>query len=166
MICENCGKNTATTHIKHTVNGVKTEKHLCTACAAKLGYTVNFSNSFSEILSSMFGDNLPDTAENIKSCECCKTTFSDIVKTGKMGCPQCYTTFYEQLLPYIKRIHGNVNHIGKRPNRSPLAVSNNETRIMSLRSVLNELIQNEEFEKAAEIRDEIRSLEREGDRNE
>lgn len=166
MLCENCGKNTATTHIKRSVNGVFTEKHLCTECAAKLGYSVGFSDGFAEILSSMFGDTLPEKSAGSVKCSCCNTAFSDIVKTGKMGCPECYNAFYEQLLPYLKRIHGNVNHIGKMPNSSPLAVSNDETRILSLKRELNKLIVAEEFEKAAQIRDEIRKLEGKGGKNE
>lgn len=166
MFCENCGKNTATTHIKHTLNGVMSEKHLCTECAAKLGYSMKFADSFSDILSSMFGDTEIAQIGNEIKCEFCGASFSDIVNTGKIGCPECYTTFLDKLLPYLKRIHGNVKHIGKIPNNAPLAISNDKTRIISLRSELEKLIQNEEFEKAAKVRDEIRELERKGEDNE
>ena len=37
MLCQNCGKNQATTHVKKTINGETTELHLCAACAAKQG---------------------------------------------------------------------------------------------------------------------------------
>lgn len=163
MLCENCGKNIATTHIKRSVNGVNTEKHLCSACAQKLGFSAGFSGGFADILASMFGDTLPEQTENEKICPCCKSSFSDIVKTGKMGCPECYNTFLDRMLPYLKRIHGNVRHIGRIPNMSPLAVADNETRILSLRRELNRLIENEEFENAAKVRDEIRSLEEKRD---
>ena len=37
MLCQNCGKNQATTHVKKTINGETSELHLCAACAAKQG---------------------------------------------------------------------------------------------------------------------------------
>lgn len=43
MLCQNCGKNEATTHIKRIVNGEPSELHLCTACAEHLGYADVFS---------------------------------------------------------------------------------------------------------------------------
>ena len=37
MMCQNCGKSPATTHVKRTVNGKTAEWHLCAECAAKQG---------------------------------------------------------------------------------------------------------------------------------
>ncbi|MBE6805832.1 MAG: hypothetical protein E7526_04870 [Ruminococcaceae bacterium] len=157
MMCENCGKNPVTTHIKKVVNGISTEKHLCAACAKGYGFSPFKSNTFSGILSSMLGEyNEP---KNTKQCACCGSTFNDIVNSGKVGCAACYEKFGEELLPYLKRLHGNVKHIGKVPNASPLAVATVNDRINALRAELNLLIKNEEFEKAATVRDEIRKLE-------
>ncbi len=33
MLCENCQKREATYHVTQTINGHKTEKHLCGQCA-------------------------------------------------------------------------------------------------------------------------------------
>ena len=61
MLCDNCGKNNATTHIHSVVNGVLTEKNLCGYCAAKEGYGNFAGNGFAQMLASMFGDVLqPD----------------------------------------------------------------------------------------------------------
>lgn len=154
MICQQCGMKTATTHIKKIVNGVVTEKHLCSDCAQKN----NLSNSFAGALASMLGDFTPKSQ---KKCDCCGYTMQSITRSGKVGCAECYNTFYEELLPYIKRLHGNVEHLGKIPNKSPLVVSTKEGRIAALKSELSNLVKNEEFEKAAEIRDKIRELEKE-----
>ena len=35
MLCSECGKNPATVHLMQSVNGVKTERHLCAECARK-----------------------------------------------------------------------------------------------------------------------------------
>mgnify|MGYP002588164185 CR=1 FL=1 len=43
MLCQNCGKNEATTHIKQVINGDTAERHLCSECAEHLGYGDAFS---------------------------------------------------------------------------------------------------------------------------
>lgn len=167
MKCENCGINTATTHIKKVINGVVTEQHLCQACSAKTGYSTFGSNSLASMLASVFGDaSSAYLSPSTKKCDQCGCSFSDIVNSGVVGCSSCYTAFYDELLPYLKRIHGSVTHIGKIPNRAPLSVLNEKTEIELLRAQLSDVIIKEEFEKAAEIRDRIRQLERQGDNNE
>lgn len=157
MMCEKCGKYKATTYIKKVINGVSQEVKLCPTCAKNFGYNTFSNNSFAGFLSSMFGEyELP---QNSKTCECCGSTFNDIAKNGKVGCSKCYDTFTEELLPYLKRLHGNVKHVGKMPNMSPLAVSTVADRINALRNELNTLVKNEEFEKAAKVRDQIKELE-------
>lgn len=160
MICEKCGKNNATTHIRSIVNGVMHEKHLCGYCAASEGYNDIKSNNLSQLLSSMFGDTLSLTADaQVVRCGCCGSTFADIAESGKCGCSECYATFYGQLLPYLKRVHGSTKHIGKIPNRAPLAVKQSEDTIDGLRNMLNQLVREENYEQAAVIRDKIRKLE-------
>ena len=43
MLCQNCGKNEAVTHIKQIINGEMDEAHLCRDCARHLGYDDIFS---------------------------------------------------------------------------------------------------------------------------
>ncbi len=175
MICEHCKKNEATTHIHTVINGVVTEKNLCGYCAAKLGYNQFGTNSLANMLASMFGEvgrsNLPK-----KRCECCGAAFSDIAETGRVGCAECYKVFADELIPYIKRLHGSTSHIGKRPGglytgSSLVSVKKNETalqinRIDTLREELKKCIANEEFEKAAKLRDEIKMLSNEVNKDE
>mgnify|MGYP006864392464 CR=1 FL=1 len=42
MLCQNCGRNEATTHIKRIVDGESSELHLCSGCAQHLGYSGMF----------------------------------------------------------------------------------------------------------------------------
>ena len=51
MKCEHCGAENATFFCKTTVNGRTTEAHLCAACAEKLGLT----RSFHETMHRPFG---------------------------------------------------------------------------------------------------------------
>lgn len=163
MLCENCGKFAATTHIKQTINGASTTKHLCSSCAKQYGFGSFHSNSIANMLSSMFGDIVNENQHlREKTCENCGNTFSEIVHSGKVGCSECYKTFYDELLPYIKRVHGGTKHIGKVPNNAPLAVVSDD-RLTLLRKTLHELVLKEEFEQAAVVRDEIKKLEGQGE---
>ncbi len=161
MLCEKCGKNNATTHIRTVVNGVVTEKNLCGYCAAEEGYNGLSHKGLAQMLASMFDDSSALFADNSVRCSCCNSTFSDIASKGKVGCPECYNTFYNELLPYLKRVHGGTRHSGKIPNRAPLIVKNQEDTIGELRMHLNELVKSEKFEEAAIIRDKIKKLEEE-----
>lgn len=166
MMCEKCGKNPATTHVKSVINGVVHETNLCAYCAAKEGYG-NFGHlSLANMLATVFGDGIQsgllDTSDR---CPCCGITFSDIVESGRLGCSECYEHFKEQLMPSLQRLHGKTVHVGKTPEQIEVKESK-EQKIGKLRAELQKLIENEEFEKAAKIRDEIRLQEKEGANNE
>lgn len=156
MFCEKCGKNHATTHIKTVVNGIVRECNLCSACAAQSGYG---SNSITGMLASMLGDMSSQTHKSQKRCEVCGATFSDIAHSGKMGCDECYKTFKDEILPYIKRVHGATKHTGKIPNHAPLIVKPKEKTVEDLRQELSRMIAEEKYEQAAIIRDKIKEME-------
>ncbi len=160
MICEHCGNRIATTHIRTVVNGVMTEQHLCAECAENTGYTSLHGGNLADMLISMFADISPAKIEsNTRRCPVCGSTFADIAKTGKAGCSSCYDTFYQELLPYLKRVHGSIKHTGKVPNSAPLATVPQEETVDSLRLELNRLVAEEKYEEAAVVRDKIRKLE-------
>ncbi|MBQ2136054.1 MAG: UvrB/UvrC motif-containing protein [Clostridia bacterium] len=163
MLCEKCGKNNATTHIKSVVNGVVSEKNLCGYCAAKEGYSGIAHNSLAGMLASMFGD-VTGFAPSVaaKKCSVCGASFSDIAESGRVGCSECYKAFYEELLPYLKRVHGGTKHAGRVPNKAPLMVKPKEITVDDLRLKLNELVREEKFEEAAVIRDKIKEMEEKG----
>ena len=156
MFCEKCGKNYATTHIKTVVNGIVREYNLCSECAAKSGYG---SNSITGMLASMLGDMALPAVKSQKHCSVCGATFSDIAKTGKMGCGECYKTFKDEILPYIKRVHGATKHAGKIPNRAPLILRPKEKTVADLRQELSRLVAEEKYEQAAIVRDKIKEME-------
>ncbi len=162
MLCEKCGKNNATTHIRSVVNGVVKELNLCSHCAALEGHTGIIHNSLAGMLASMFGDVTERqlTAQSVK-CPVCGADFRTIAESGKMGCAECYKTFEKELLPYLKRVHGSTRHAGKVPNSAPLAVVPRAESVESLRLELNRLVSEEKYEEAAVIRDKIKKMEAE-----
>lgn len=160
MLCEKCGKNVATTHIHSVVNGKESEKHLCSECASKEGIGVLEDNALNGMLASMFSNALSlNSSKDKVRCKCCGSTFLDIANKGKAGCPECYKTFYNEFLPYIKRVHGSVNHIGKTLTHISEIADNSTSEIEALKKELSNLVSNEKFEQAAVLRDKIKELE-------
>lgn len=160
MLCQKCGKNPATTHIHSVIGGVVKDISLCSSCAAEQGYSSHPVGSLASMLSSVFGDVALPGAIKEESCSCCGATFREIANTGKAGCPLCYEKFKKELLPYLKRVHGSVQHIGKKPARDQLVVSTQD-KITEMRKKLSLLVKNENYEEAAVVRDEIKRMEEE-----
>lgn len=160
MLCQKCGKNHATTHIKTVVNGTVSELDLCGYCAAKGGYTGLAGGSISNMLASMLGQTMK-LGEKIpeKNCKCCGLSFSEIAETGRVGCANCYVEFKSELTPYLKRIHGSVRHNGKVPGTKQLVVCPSENKVEDLKAELARLVAAEKYEEAAIIRDRIKEEE-------
>lgn len=169
MLCQNCGKHEATTHIKSVVNGEYTQLHLCSSCAGKLGYGDVFSG-FGFDLGDFFGNffSKPKTmigSAKTERCGKCGMSFEEIVKSGKIGCADCYEKFYEMLLPSIQRIHGKTQHNGKtatvNEEKEVIKEKTKEEIIAELKEEMKAAIEEQNFERAAEIRDEIKAKEAE-----
>ena len=155
MLCQACGKHPAVTHVKTITNGELAEFSLCAECARRMGY----GNLFAELGRSLgFLGFAPGLEE--ERCRC-GAAWEDIVRSGHVGCPECYHTFYDRLLPVIQRIHGSVRHRGKKPggNLPQAAEPAQKGLLLVKRQQLKEAIDAENFEDAAALRDEIRALE-------
>ena len=92
-------------------------------------------------------------------CSFCGLTFGQFRETGRLGCPHCYQTFEAHLRRLLRRIHGSVQHVGKVYLPPDPTASEMEKRLDGLRRKLHRAIEAEDFERAAEVRDQIRSLE-------
>lgn len=162
MVCNECGKRPATVHITRVENGKKSDMHLCEQCAMQknlLSLSTSFSvNDLLAGLLSSGGASLKkaDMVNDIK-CSVCGLSYSRFRETGRFGCGNCYKVFGERLNPLFKKVHGNTSHTGKIPNRAggKLKVLREVER---LKQQLDEAIRNEEYEKAADIRDRIREI--------
>jgi protein arginine kinase activator len=98
----------------------------------------------------------PDPLPEI-TCERCHTTYAGFVKSGLMGCADCYKAFREPLEALLKGIHGQTRHTGRVPGSPPDDVPLKLT-IDRLKQQLAQAIETEEYEKAAGLRDQIRAL--------
>ena len=164
MLCQSCQKKTASVHFTKIINNKKVEMFLCKQCADEQG-DFNFNSAFNinDFFSGLI--NFPGSAQYIHSavpqdsiCDGCGMSYEDFRRIGKLGCSKCYTVFGQRLDALIRRLHGNVEHHGKVPAKvyEEMRMSN---EINKLKEQLNAAVQNEQYEKAAQLRDEIRRLE-------
>ncbi|NKE07683.1 UvrB/UvrC motif-containing protein [Mesobacillus selenatarsenatis] len=172
MICQECNQRPATLHFTNYSNGEKSELHLCEICAQEKGDLFMMNNgpafSINSLLAGLLNMEPAFTekkkeafeAEQVAQCPQCSMTFPQFVKVGRFGCATCYDAFREQLTPIVRRLHsGNSVHNGKIPKRIGGDLHLRKT-VDLLKQTLKNLITAEEFEKAAETRDQIRELER------
>ena len=178
MYCELCKKNPATIHYTKIVNGYKEERHLCEQCANSLkepggGFpTLGLMPDFSmaDFIGGFFNpesQSQPFVQKNMTAhdaCPMCGMTAGEFRRVGRVGCSNCYSYFAEYMPGLIQRIHGNSRHTGKVPVRGEAKLAEKQKRVQ-LRQALQQAISEEQFERAAELRDEIRRLEQDGGHN-
>ena len=162
MKCQLCGKP-ATVHLTEIVNDQMTELHLCENCAkdkgiAGLGQPFGLQDLLAGLVD--FGAPVVSGNKTVIKCTNCNMTYEDFRKIGRLGCSQCYETFKESLEPLLKKVHGSMQHLGKGPLHDQEGLQAKK-RLQSLHLKLQKAIQNEAFEEAAKLRDEIKKLERE-----
>ena len=162
MVCDNCGSTDAVVHLTQIVNNQMSTHRLCEKCAAEKGLEatpepVNFP--LTDFLAQMGSDSGPGAEPAQSACPFCGLTFDDFRETGRLGCPQCYETYAPQLHRLLRRVHGGTQHVGKVYLPPDPSASDLERRLEGLRRKLHRAVEAEDFEHAAELRDEIRSLE-------
>ena len=160
MKCDNCGAPSVY-HSTLIVNGVSRKTSLCRDCAIKEGvFTAEKPSLFDEMFSS-FADLLGfEQVENIV-CPVCKTTLREFKSTGKLGCPNCYEMFREEIAGIVKRIAPFERHkqdaikIKKTDNKK----LTKEEQIKALREDMQLAVSEERYEDAAKIKKQIKKLE-------
>lgn len=165
MLCEECQKNEAAFSVTITSGGETTTRHLCGECMQKMEVSLT-GGDISGFLSSLLSI-LSQSAEETDDspvCSGCGMHYSAFELTGRLGCAQCYHDFAEQLRPVLQRIHGNIQHEGRKPahwENTPEqpVLSPTEQKREELRQKMEEAVADENFEDAAKYRDELRTLE-------
>jgi protein arginine kinase activator len=161
-MCEDCGENPAVMHVTQVVKNEMTVIHLCESCAAERGVEAmpQAPAPLTDFLAQM-GAVVPTREGGAEDTRCafCGLTYADFKEVGRLGCPECWTTFQPALESLVRRIHGSVQHLGKVYLPPDPSASEREKRLEGLRHRLHRAVQAEDFERAAEIRDRIRDLE-------
>lgn len=152
MLCEECGKNPVEVLMTTVVNGEAISRHLCRECFKKYK-AGDIQAVLAAVLSAMNQkEKKPDLI-----CLKCGETYAEFQKTGKLGCAACYEAFKSELTPLITRVQGRAQHAGRRP---PSTEEDQERmrKMEDLRTRMEAAVAVENFEEAAKLRDELRSM--------
>jgi protein arginine kinase activator len=160
MLCQRCKKQSATVHLTEIVKSEKREKHLCEKCAAEEGVTMKQHVPLNELLTSFLVAQAGAQELVNLTCPDCGMTFVEYRNHGLLGCPNDYDVFDKALGPMIQHAHeGGTHHVGKVPRRRASAATTKQTELLRLRRELGVAVQREDYERAAELRDRIQTLE-------
>jgi protein arginine kinase activator len=161
MICQICKENQATIHLTQQKNDRVVKIHVCRQCAQEKGfdYLEKSNYALGNIISGIFGgsEESGPAERTAHACAVCGTSHDDFREAAKLGCSECYEFFKPQLLSVLRNLHVKTQHLGKFPkSRSERAET--VKRVALLQEELERAIAEECYERAAEIRDELRSL--------
>ncbi len=148
------------------VNGQVTDLALCETCARKKGLfdpqSLTFAEKFfpeefkakvdqlvRELAEGRHEDKSKDAhPDALTKCPVCQFPLETYRKTGRLGCPDCYTVFERELS--LQQIPGDA------PG-APAAQDAPPTRAR-LEKQLKEAIEREDYETAAKLRDQLKNL--------
>ena len=164
MMCDDCGSGKAVIHLTQIVNDEMKSLHLCEKCAQAKGLETGGSvesSPLSDFLAQMGEGESASVPAMVQKdvCSFCQLTFSQFRESGRLGCPHCYPSFESHLRSLLRRIHGSTQHVGKVYLPPDPSQSDLDRRLQTLRKKLQRAVSNEDFERAAELRDEIRAME-------
>lgn len=165
MLCEECQQKEATYTVSMMMGGATTQRHLCADCMARMNMNIasgNMKSLLSAILnalgSSEMSEGEPENTDQPDiTCPSCGMTLSRFTKGGRLGCPGCYQAFSEQLKPMLSQLHGRTQHAGRQPLMSEEDQTLRRTRDELTRR-LEQAVNQEEYEQAAKLRDQLRTL--------
>lgn len=155
MKCENCGKNEVTFVYQSNINGKVTEKHLCSECAEKLGYSRKAAAHSQRMMRSFFGGSLLDDFFS---------PMPSLLGRGGWLLEDPFEDFFADM-PALTA--GETAQKERSEQKQDLVEQEEQKhfarmrQINALRMEQKKAICEENFERAAELRDQLRALENE-----
>lgn len=170
--CQICGKR-ASIYLTQIINGQATDLALCETCAREKGLFDPQSLTFAEKffpeafkkkvdklvkeLISREGEDAQSfqarqySGDMLTECPACHFTLEDFRRCGRLGCPDCYTVFAQEITAEQQA-----------DDEATSTVSDTEESIAIRRSKLEQQLQaainREDYETAAALRDELKKL--------
>jgi protein arginine kinase activator len=160
MLCDVCKCNDATVFLTQIIEGKMQKVNLCDACSKEKGVQDPTGFALADLLLGIGAAEEIEKGAVTQKCPVCGFTQADFKKTGRLGCSACYLTFAEALGTLLKAMHKGTEHVGKVPQHAHRAVQLND-RMRNLNESLQKAVAEENYERAASLRDEIKQLESE-----
>ena len=162
MKCENCGKNEVTFVYQSNINGKVTEKHLCSECAEKLGYTQRITAHSRSMMQNFFGGSLLGNG-----------FFDDFFSPmpslmGRSGwmLEDPFDDFFADM-PALSAASAQQREEPSQQKQNDLVGKEEQSRFAYMRQMnalkleMKKAVHQENVERAAELRDQLRQLEAE-----
>lgn len=156
MKCENCGKNEVTFVYQSNINGKVTEKHLCSECAEKLGYTQKITAHSQRMMQNFFGN-------SIFGNSFFDDFFSPVPSLMGRMLEDPFDDFFADMpalgaAPAKQEEQKKEDDLVDREEQGRFAYLR---QMNALKMEMKKSVHQENFERAAELRDEIHKLESE-----
>ena len=159
MLCDVCKQNEAKVHLTEIADGKTRKVDLCEECSREKGVENNPSFALADLLLGLGAaqEIAQSSAGTTTRCATCGFTQAEFKKSGRLGCPDCYVTFAEGLEGLFKSMHKGTRHVGKAPQRLREA-RDFAQKLDRLEKRMDKAVTEEDFEKAATLRDEIKQM--------
>ena len=155
--CERCA-SPATVHITEILGeGKIQEHHVCEQCYPK-HFQGGQPKAPGKALAPEPAGDIEESLFGQQECPDCGIKFVDFRNSHRLGCARDYEVFSNELLPLLENIHGETRHCGKTPRNYP-KTKQAEAEMTQLRQRLKRAVEREDYEEAARLRDQIRTLE-------
>jgi protein arginine kinase activator len=154
-----CKEKEATVFLTQIVGDKVQKVDLCEECAKHKGVNDPAGFSLADLLLGLGASQELEQASGGADLKCpkCGFTQADFKKAGRLGCADCYATFAEGLEGLLKTMHKGTRHVGKVPTALQQSRDLAE-RMKTLQKKLSKAVEDENFEQAALLRDEIRQM--------
>jgi protein arginine kinase activator len=154
-----CKQNDAKVHLTQIVGDKVQKVDLCEDCAKTKGVNDPAGFSLADLLLGLGASKEIETTATGEELKCpqCGFTQADFKKAGRLGCSECYNTFAEPLNSLLKSMHKGTRHVGKVPHNLQKSRDLMD-KLRLLQKKLDRAISSENFEEAAELRDEIKAV--------
>ena len=158
MRCDVCHEKEATVFLTQIVDGKMQKVNLCEACSKEKGVNDPTGFALADLLTGLGAAQEIEKSPGALKCPVCGFTQADFKKTGRLGCSACYGVFAEPLAAMLKNMHMGTAHTGKAPAAMKKCREKDE-KLRALQASLDHAIAAEEYERAADLRDQIRKIE-------
>lgn len=169
-LCQSCGRQPAVVEFIQVTGSERRQVALCRECAATHGVEGQL-DAFQRLAQLLMQQTRPvnhiseEWQASLRTvCSRCGTIFDQFIHTGLLGCPQCYVDFHDILVPVLRRLHGVTKQTAEEPEipnaipESPVNPDSEDPRRTRLEEELHLALIEENFERAATIRDELKRL--------
>ncbi|MGB9767403.1 UvrB/UvrC motif-containing protein [Dictyoglomus turgidum] len=145
MKCDFCNQNEAVYVLEISDEKGKRKYSICEYC-------------LKQVIKDIFQGNYFMRDEKVKRCPKCNRSLEEIKETGMLGCSYCYSYFRDEIGKLVYQYHGNKVHRGRVPIKKEFKTD----KILKYKIELSKAIEEEDYEKAAKLRDLLKNIEKGG----